>query len=412
MRPEPDLMNRATPHWHILLGGGFGLLLIGGGIFLSASAGLLLAAAGGCLVGIGLTAWLWRSAKPGLPGTSPDAGRLDSVTTALQEGVQELYSLIELSRLISASLDLDQLLTTTLETLAATTKKVEGYCLFLLEETTNRLVVRTAGGRGTESLRNLQLAPGEGLAGRVFQTLSSEAHGSQDPFRWPDVPAEVRSVLAVPLVSQDKGVGVLTFFSPIPSAFSERDVAFFTAVANQLTVAVVNARLYHETRELSYRDGLTGLFNRRYFEETLDQELYRAERYRMPLSLIMADIDHFKPYNDTHGHPKGDQALKVMAAILTETTRRVDVVARYGGEEMVLILPLTPKHPALLAAEKLRLAVEGTQFPDGQLTMSLGVATYPEDGGSAAELIKAADDALYAAKQAGRNRVEVFSKPN
>lgn len=403
-------MNRTILHWQAFSGGGVGLLLIGSGAFLPSPVGLLLAAAGGCLVGIGLTAWLWGAPRPRAPAAAPPSDRLDSVTTALQEGVQELYSLIALSRMISASLDLDQLLTSALKSLAATAR-VDGYCLFLLEEASDRLLVQTVGGQGTESLRDLKLAPGEGLAGRVFQTRSSEAHGSQAPFPWPDVPAEARSVLAVPLISQDRGIGVLTFLSPTPSAFSEREIAFFTAVANQLTAAVENARLYQKTQELSYRDGLTGLFNRRHFEETLEQERYRAERYRMPLSLIMADIDHFKRYNDTYGHPAGDQALKTVATILTETTRRVDIAARYGGEELVLILPLTPKDPARLVAEKLRVAVEGSHFPAGRLTISLGVATYPQDGDSAAKLIKAADDALYAAKQAGRNRVEVFSKP-
>jgi diguanylate cyclase (GGDEF)-like protein len=322
----------------------------------------------------------------------------------------ELYTLIELSRMMSASMDLDQLLTSTLKTVAATTQ-VGGYCLFLLNEATNRLAVRSADGQGTEPLENLELAPGEGLAGKVFQARNAEAHSGQGPFGWPDVPTEARSVLAVPLTSREKDIGVLMFFSPTPSAFSEREVAFFTVVADQLTIAVENASLYQKTRELSYRDGLTGLFNRRYFEEALGQELHRAERYRMPLSLIMADIDHFKRYNDTHGHPTGDQALKAVASILTETTRRADVVARYGGEELVLILPLTPKDSALLVAEKLRGAIENAAFPEGRLTISLGVATYPKDGTSSPDLIKAADDALYQAKQAGRNRVVVASPP-
>lgn len=402
-------MNRAASPWQALLGGGIGLLLIAGGILVPAPLAFLPVAAGACLCGVALAAWLWRPAKPSWRAASPRTGKLDSVTSALEESMQVLYSLVELSRKLSASLDIDQLLTTTLKSVA-TTADVEGYCLFLLEETAGRLVVRTTGGPGTEALQDLKLPLGEGLAGRVFQTQSAETHGSKGPFRWPDVPLDARSVLAVPLISQNTSIGVLTLFASAPAAFSEQAVAFFTAVANQLTAAVENARLYHKTQELSYRDGLTGLFNRRYFEETLAQELHRAERYRMPLSLVMIDIDHFKDYNDTYGHPQGDQAIRAVAEILIQTTRRVDIAARYGGEELVLVLPLTPKDPARLVAEKLRLATEGTGFPSGRLTISLGVATYPEDGGSAAELIKAADDALYAAKQAGRNRVEVFAR--
>lgn len=403
-------MNRLIPHWQALLAGALGLLSIGGGLGLPAPGGPLLAAGGGCLVGLGLAAWRWRSREPTPPARPRTAERLDSVTSALQQSMLELYTLIELSRMMSASMDLDQLLTSTLKTVAATVQ-VDGYCLFLLDETTERLVAKTAGGQGTDPLQDLELAPGEGLAGRVFQTRNAEAHSSQAPFGWPDVPAEARSVIAVPLTSRDKDIGVLVFVSRAPSAFSEREEAFFTVVADQLSVAVENARLYQKTRELSYRDGLTGLFNRRYFEEALWQELHRAERYRMPLSLIMADIDHFKRYNDTHGHPKGDEALKTVADILTETTRRADVVARYGGEELVLILPLTPKDSARLVAEKLRAAIANAAFPEGRLTISFGVATYPQDGSSAPDLIKAADDALYQAKRAGRNRVVVASTP-
>jgi len=402
-------MNRVTSPRQALLGAGIGLFLIGGGIFVPAPLGFLPVAVGGCLCGVGLAAWLWRPAKPGPLARPRQTGPLDSVTSALQESMQVLYSLVELSRKLSASLDLDQLLATTLKSVA-TTENVEGYSLFLLEEAAGHLLVRTAGGPGTESLQDLRLPLGEGLAGRVFETQKAETHASEGPLHWPDVPPGARSALAVPLVSQNASIGVLTLFSSAPAAFSEQAVAFFTAVANQLSAAVENARLYHETQELSYRDGLTGLFNRRYFEETLVQELRRAERYRMPLSLIMMDIDNFKLYNDTQGHQQGDQALRVVAGILAQTTRRVDIAARYGGEELVLVLPLTPKQPAALVAEKLRLAIEGTRFPNGRLTLSLGLATYPEDGSSADELIKAADDALYCAKQAGRNRVEVYVK--
>src|SRR3990172_2142995 len=137
----------------------------------------------------------------------------------------------------------------------------------------------------------------------------------------------------------------------------------------------------------------------------------------MPLTLIMVDIDHFKRYNDTHGHPQGDEVLKDVSSILLKNTRQVDVVARYGGEELVLILPLTPKEPALLVAEKLRRAIEEAPVPGEQilptrrLTISLGVATYPTDATTATGLVLAADRALYQAKQAGRNKVAGATAP-
>jgi diguanylate cyclase (GGDEF)-like protein len=337
------------------------------------------------------------------------------MTTSLQEGVLELYTLIELSRMISASLDLEKLLTTTIKTVADTAQ-VDGYCLFLYEEETGQLTVRAVGGPGAETLREIRLAPGEGLAGRVFELRRPETHSSAGPFSYPDLPPSARSVLAVPMTARNQSIGTLVLFTLTQGSFSDRDVAFFTAVSNQLTIAVENARLYNKTKELSYRDPLTGVFNRRYFEEMLGQELRRGERYRMPLSLIMVDIDHFKMYNDVHGHPQGDRVLKQVADILSANTRQVDVVARYGGEEFALILPLTASESARVVADKLRRSVEesriphGSAFPGGNLTISLGVATFPKDAATGPDLIQAADHALYAAKQGGRNQVKVYRK--
>ncbi len=399
------------------LAAGGGLLLAGGWMALPSLAGAVLLAAGGCLVGLGL-APLPKEQPAMAPAGQRAVGssdRLEAMTNSLQEGVLELYTLIELSRMISASLDLDQLLTTTVKTVADTAQ-VDGYCLYLLDDETGRLALRAAGGEGTESLHEVRLAPGEGLAGRVFQQRKPEIYSSAAPFPWPDLPRNARSVLAVPMSARNQSVGAMVLFSPVPGRFSERDVAFFAAVSNQLAVAIENARLYTKTKELSYRDPLTGVFNRRYFGEMLEQEIRRAKRYGMPLSLVMADIDHFKPYNDLHGHPQGDRVLKQVAGILTANTRQVDIVARYGGEEFALILPLTAPEPALVVADKLRRSVEEARIPrgdsifGGSLTVSLGVATFPQDAATGPDLIQSADDALYAAKEEGRNRVVTYRK--
>lgn len=398
------------------LAGVGGLLLVGGWMALPSPLGAILLAAGGCFAGLGLAPLLLE--KPAPPPATPHRGDSDpyeAMTSTLQEGVLELYTLIELSRMISASLDLDQLLTTTIKTVADTAQ-VEGYCLFLLDEDTGRLTIRAAGGPGMEALREVRLAPGEGLAGQVFRNRVPEMHSSAWPFPYPDLPPTARSVLAVPMAARGQSIGALVLFSPTPGSFSDRDVAFFTAVSNQLAIAVENARLYSKTKDLSYRDSLTGVFNRRYFEEMLGQELRRAERYKMPLSLIMVDIDHFKPYNDIHGHPQGDRVLKQVATILADNTRQVDVVARYGGEEFSLILPLTPSESARVVAEKIRRSVEDARIPrddslfGGNLTISLGAATFPQDAATGPDLIQSADDALYAAKAGGRNQVKVYLK--
>ncbi|MBI4587653.1 MAG: sensor domain-containing diguanylate cyclase [Candidatus Rokubacteria bacterium] len=398
--------------WQVLFAISGGLCVVIGWELLPAPAAALLLALGGGLFGLAVAPRLWRGASP---TGSADTERLEAMLTTFQEGMLDLYSLVELGRTISASLDLDQIFTTTMKRVAETTG-VESYALFLHDETANSLIARTVSGTGTEVLQDRSFALSEGLAGRVYQSGTPEAHTADGPLPWPDVPAHARSVVALPLASPHRSLGVLLLYSPTPEAFSERQTAYFTAVAKQLAIAVENAELFVKTKELTYRDALTGLFNRRYFEETLEREVRRALRYKLPVSLLMADIDHFKIYNDTHGHHQGDLVLKEVAARLTENTRQVDVVSRYGGEELVVVLPMTTKTHARLVAEKLRRSVEETKIPGeevlpgGRLTISLGLAAYPEDASNPTALIQAADAALYTAKRKGRNRTEIFGR--
>lgn len=165
-------------------------------------------------------------------------------------------------------------------------------------------------------------------------------------------------------------------------------------------------------KERANTDGLTSLWNHRYFQESLEKEINRAKRYARQLSLIMADIDWFKNYNDTYGHPKGDIVLKEIARIITASIRQTDLAARYGGEEIAIILPETDKKQATKVAERTRQSVETYLFPGNPadkvtITLSCGVATYPDDADDRPGLIGRADHALYQAKQQGRNRVQI-----
>lgn len=178
-------------------------------------------------------------------------------------------------------------------------------------------------------------------------------------------------------------------------------------------LAVERKRLRAESQS----DSLTGLFNMRYFRLQLVDEFSRSQRYTRPLTLLMIDVDHFKAYNDRNGHPAGDIVLKEVSRILIRNVRGTDVVARYGGEEFVVLLPETPLDAGLNVAEKIRKAVEDHYFPfvgtgaGGKITVSIGIASYPEmQVASDQDLIEASDKALYAAKKAGRNLVQVFSK--
>jgi diguanylate cyclase (GGDEF)-like protein len=173
-------------------------------------------------------------------------------------------------------------------------------------------------------------------------------------------------------------------------------------------LAAMNERLRRQNEELerlSTSDALTGLHNRRFLTQRLSEELVRSYRHKGTFAVLMADVDEFKKYNDAFGHPAGDEVLKKVAAILLSSTRSVDCTARYGGEEFAVLLTDTTGEVAAEVAERIRARVAGQEFPGRKITLSIGIAEFPEHGQTAEEVISCADEALYEAKRAGRNRV-------
>jgi diguanylate cyclase (GGDEF)-like protein len=192
-------------------------------------------------------------------------------------------------------------------------------------------------------------------------------------------------------------------------AFSRDAQAILNLVQNQVTIVIDNSRLYEATRQLAITDGLTRVYNHRFFQELFEKEYTRSDRYNTVFSLIMLDIDHFKKINDTYGHLCGDEILKSLASLVKSCLRSMDIVARYGGEEFAILLPETGGNEAIQTAERIRRAVEETAFMGTEqglnVTVSLGVATYPSRGiAERADIIAKADAALYEAKEGGRNR--------
>ncbi|MDY6794311.1 MAG: diguanylate cyclase [Actinomycetota bacterium] len=224
-----------------------------------------------------------------------------------------------------------------------------------------------------------------------------------------------RSVLCVPIRSGKKVYGILHMASHYVGAFDEEDAILANAIGEQIGMAVESAQLFEEINRLAITDGLTGLYNIRHLKRVMGEEVKRSLRYKRPLSFIMLDIDYFKYYNDNHGHPQGDQILRMLSGLLQQNTRDVDTVFRYGGEEFSVIIPEVAKQEAYSMAERIRRVIQDHLFPydeeqpGGNLTVSMGVASLPEDALSGDELIDKADRALYRAKQTGRNRVCLYS---
>ncbi|MBI4379453.1 MAG: sensor domain-containing diguanylate cyclase [Nitrospinae bacterium] len=224
----------------------------------------------------------------------------------------------------------------------------------------------------------------------------------------------IKSFIAIPLAAESNIVGILYVNDFKPRPFNKNQVSIVSLLAAQATFAIVNILLFEKTEAMAITDELTKIYNHRYFVKSLNDELKRANRYQMNLSLIMIDVDYFKTYNDSHGHLMGNDILKEVARILKNGIRDIDILARYGGEEFVIILPQTENKNAAAIAERIRMAVEDFKFykgetqPAGKVTISLGIAMFPDDGGTMAELIDKADKSLYQAKKEGRNKVCLY----
>ncbi|GAC1600139.1 MAG: hypothetical protein NVS4B10_11720 [Myxococcales bacterium] len=282
--------------------------------------------------------------------------------------------------------------------------------------------VVAAGGVGSDALEGLSFADNAGLVSNVIKlgaALPGRPLGAMDRVVIFDNGTVVRGLQALkifPLRAGDKTIGTLVCGSRSKLGLPAKALRELSMLALQAAEALARTRLFEHAEKLATTDGLTGLFNRRTLQEQLGARMREAQRYRHPLSFLLLDIDHFKKVNDTYGHPAGDAVLRGVAAVAQDQARETDVVARYGGEEMALILPETDAAGARVIAERLRACVEAAEHATeaGALrcTVSVGVSTWPLAAAPAAPddevaaLIEAADKALYRAKQAGRNRVE------
>ena len=214
-----------------------------------------------------------------------------------------------------------------------------------------------------------------------------------------------RNVVVVPLFAEGSPVGVLVLEHPSKTARIERRlVVMVEQFAAHAALTIRNAWLLEQVQKMAETDALTGVANRRIFEETLTKEMARSERNGDQLTLLMVDVDHFKSFNDTHGHQEGDSVLKGVAAALKDASREFDVVARYGGEEFAVIIPSCSTKESLVVSERLRKSISGVKAA-APVTASGGVATFPTHATDMGSLIKAADEALYESKRAGRDRV-------
>lgn len=280
--------------------------------------------------------------------------------------------------------------------------------LFIYRESRDVLEHVTTWGRGQAS--DATLAPDECWALRLGSPHFVPRQGT---IRCRHAPEDAESYVCMPVQGQGQVLGLLHIALEV-SARSMRPTRDaeqrMRAMTDRVGPALANLRLRDALREMALHDGLTGMYNRRYLEDVLIRELHRAERSGRPVSVVMIDIDHFKHFNDKYGHDAGDFVLSAVARVITKSIRPSDIACRYGGEELAVVLSEADLDCGRMRAEQMRLAIRDTNLTHlGQTlpapTASFGVAVYPANGTTPADLLKAADQALYRAKQEGRDRV-------
>jgi diguanylate cyclase (GGDEF)-like protein len=346
-----------------------------------------------------------------------------SLQEELHKKNRDFIMLREVSKALSPIMDEEELLKKILDKSTELVRAKHG-SLMLLDSERKVLVVKAIKGINEKLVEHLRIKVGDGISGRVLETSTPmlvQDIERDKRFNKKSRPRyETASFLSIPLSVRLRPIGVLNISDKINGeVFSEEDLDLLLSFIFYATVALERSKFYHmseELRKISITDPLTNLLNRRYFIDRLSGEVERSKRDGKPFTFMMIDIDNFKKFNDSRGHLAGDEALRRVSRAIIHTVRTIDVASRYGGEEFSVILPLTNKESSLIIAERLRQEVEKIYFektkelPEVNLSVSIGLASYPLDARDATELINHADKALYFAKESGKNRVVLFEK--
>jgi diguanylate cyclase (GGDEF)-like protein len=332
----------------------------------------------------------------------------------LAQAHQELSLLHQIAQRISSQIDLGQ----TMVLIGSEIRQVVTCddCLIFLKDETTQMLQAQATSADQPSKRIPPIPLGEGPLGRVAETNEPLHLDALDPEASPALLGQ-RALLAIPIASEGATLGVIAIAKRSAGAFSAESERMLTVIASHAAVAIRNAQLYQASQQLAITDGLTGVYNRRYFQRQLESEFRRAPRFGYSVAMMLLDIDHFKRFNDTHGHLLGDQVLRSVGQILRDSTRETDVVARYGGEEFAVILPETTIEQALEVAKRVRKNLARHPFwgrgqTPVQVTASIGIAASLASEIKPEELIDLSDAALYEAKHGGRDRICVANAPD
>lgn len=363
---------------------------------------------------IGIEALQYDLKSP-FPRVSKD---LLPVSNAIQELSASLDALQNTSRNLVGSLYLEESLQHAMDMLTKI-YGAEHCCIMLRDEHSGDFRIRSSYGLSNEfvqTCKNVEKNSLIALAAQSGQFIQSNQIGKDRTSLWSRVAKieGLKSLLTIPLMGKGKAIGVVNVFSKNEKSWSAQEISFLSSITNQIALGIENSILFEEMETKAITDRLTSLYNHKYMYEEVAREIDEAEIFGYPVTMLLMDIDYFKNYNDTYGHPAGDKVLRQFAKILKESVRPDDLVARYGGEEFVVVLKNMEAVQALDVAERIRKGVEDYPFegrenqPGGSVTVSIGIAQYPIHASNKDELIKRSDEALYKAKHTKRNAVVIY----
>jgi diguanylate cyclase (GGDEF)-like protein len=329
---------------------------------------------------------------------------------ALRDHSVRLRQILDASREFSESLNLTYVVGAVRESTAAV-GRYERVIVWLMDDEQKRLI----DSEESDATRSSQarVETGHGVAGRAAKAGRITFEGPAGQVRFSDSNLGPVSAIAIPLIVGARVVGVLEARNDEARVATKEIVEILEMLATHAATAIESARLHEVIEERSHKDALTRLFNRRRLDEDLEAECKRCLRYLRPLAFVMLDVDHFKAFNDSHGHPQADKALQEVADVIAGCVRTTDTAYRYGGEEFCIVLRETSGPDAMIFAERVRQRIEQRFTLGGMtgITASFGVAEFSPEMPTPRELVEAADAAMYESKHAGRNRVALSSTP-
>ena len=337
--------------------------------------------------------------------------------TGTERKAQEVNIFHDVAKALTSSLDLDSILQTIMDKMAEYFRP-ENWSLLMVDEEKNELYFAIAVGTAAETLKNVRLKVGEGIAGWVAKhgerlivpdvyTDPRFAKRIDEMTKW-----ETRSIICVPLRSKLRVLGVIQLVNVHMDHFSDQESFFLQALCDYAAIAIENARSVEKIQELTITDDCTGLYNARHLYKVLETEVYRSSRFGYEFTVLFIDLDHFKQVNDTHGHLIGSKLLAEIGYLIKAQLRLIDYAFRYGGDEFVILLPQTGKDAALVVARRLRDTLRTSLFCKEEglnlnVRASIGVATYPHDAKTPKDIIRQADEMMYLVKNSSRDNIGI-----